>query len=218
MLNPLLVTMLATSSTTQPFHSVPLGATVTNIVEPDASIIAKHHDFEATDHDVSIINEAYKGILQVHSCKYGRGVFSEKAFSCGEKIMTGKAVFLQTHRDSHSVQTSWTTHAIMNLPAILINHSCNANVGIQDNEVGAFDFFALRDISPGDELVWDYEASEWEIKGFKCSCGAPNCRRELRGFGVHGDQLLKLYGEQFVARYLLTQNDSIENGIQSSHV
>jgi SET domain len=108
-----------------------------------------------------------------------------------------------SRRGSHTVQTGWKTHVVMDLPAILVNHSCNANVGIQENVFGAYDFVALRDLRKGEEVLWDYETSEYWIFGqFHCSCGAPNCRGTLQGFHANGQAVLELYGKNRVAPYL----------------
>jgi hypothetical protein len=44
----------------------------------------------------------------------------------------------------------------MDLPARFINHSCEANVGIRDNDLGAgaFDFLALKPVLRDEELTW----------------------------------------------------------------
>jgi hypothetical protein len=115
----------------------------------------------------------------------------------------------------------------MDLPARLINHVCNvANVGIratrqhsQSHPAAAatatttttpsYDFYAVRDIQAGEELLWDYECSEYEISNFRCQCGMPGCRGELRGYKFHGPEVLKAYGERYVAAYLL-EGEAIE--------
>ena len=53
----------------------------------------------------------------------------------------------------------------MDVPAILINHSCDPNVGVakQLNEGGSYDFVALRDIQEGEELRFDYETTEYVV-------------------------------------------------------
>jgi hypothetical protein len=108
----------------------------------------------------------------------------------------------------------------MDLPARFVNHSCGAaNVGIRPGQPGgeqqpatttttaaaipSYDFYALRDIRVDEELLWDYECSEYEISGFECHCGSPDCRGELRGFKVHGREVIRAYGERYVAPYLL---------------
>jgi uncharacterized protein len=91
----------------------------------------------------------------------------------------------------------------MDLPAILVNHSCEANVGIRSNNVSAYDFIALRDVKKGEEVLWDYETSEYNLYGqFLCSCGVSNCRGILKGFHSHGQTVIELYGKEYVAPYL----------------
>ena len=77
--------------------------------------------------------------------------------------MRSRALSVSTVRDAHSVQTGWDQHVTIDLPARFVNHSCEANVGIFGNELGAFDFFALKEIEPVGELLWDYTTSEWEM-------------------------------------------------------
>ena len=120
--------------------------------------------------------------------------------------MSAKAIAVSDVRCSHSVQTGWDKHVVMNLPAILINHSCDANVGIRDNDMGAYDFFAIKNIIKGEELVWNYNASEWEISTpFQCACGSAKCRGLLRGFKHDGDHIRGAYGP-FYASYLKQNN------------
>eukprot|EP00591_Stephanopyxis_turris_P005086 CAMPEP_0195515894 /NCGR_PEP_ID=MMETSP0794_2-20130614/6799_1 /TAXON_ID=515487 /ORGANISM="Stephanopyxis turris, Strain CCMP 815" /LENGTH=93 /DNA_ID=CAMNT_0040644387 /DNA_START=302 /DNA_END=580 /DNA_ORIENTATION=- len=93
------------------------------------------------------------------------------------------------------MQKDWDAHVRIDLPARFINHSCNANIGIQDNEFGAYDFLALRTIPEGEELAFNYETSEYEISAFeKCMCSAKNCRGSVSGFKKHGEHLEKEFG------------------------
>jgi len=117
--------------------------------------------------------------------------------------MSSKPALITDAKDSHTVQIDWDRHVLMKPPAVLINHSCNANTGIQNNsESGSYDFFALIPIEKGEELTWDYEASEWDLSTpFSCNCGSPNCRGKIRGFKYHGDIIREQYGEYY-ADYL----------------
>ena len=54
-----------------------------------------------------------------------------------------------------------------------INHSCNPNSGIR----GMRKLIAVKNITAGDEIVWDYSASDDSGWYHKCSCGAKNCRK-----------------------------------------
>jgi len=151
--------------------------------------------------EIDNANERYDGILIINKTTLGYGLESLRSFHEGDKVMSSKALEV-TPRDSHTVQTGWDRHVLIDLPARFVNHSCDANLGIRDNKNGAYDFFALRDIREGSELLWDYEASEYEIGSFEtCLCASQRCRKSLGGFKKHGDQVKSCYGE-YVADYL----------------
>jgi hypothetical protein len=163
-------------------------------------------DDDSLKTEIQEANLRYAGTIDIRETgQYGWGLFALCEFEAGALVMRGRAITSGPARDAHSVQTDWNTHATMDLPARFVNHVCNdANVGIQTNNVGAYDFYALRRIHVNDELLWDYETSEYEInKGFVCACGTPNCRGELRGFRHHADEILASYGEKYIAPFLL---------------
>jgi SET domain-containing protein len=63
-----------------------------------------------------------------------------------------------------------------------INHSCDPNCEAIEQEDGRVFIHALRDISPGEELFYDYQlevdeprTAEAEEES-RCFCGAANCR------------------------------------------
>ena len=132
---------------------------------------------------------------------FGNGLQAARTFAKGDLIMRAEAL-ASIPKDSHSIQRGWDEQILVDLPARFINHSCNANVGIKDNDVGAYDFFALQQIEEGEVLFWDYEAAEYEISAFTtCMCGDKKCRGSLGGFKKHGNEVKKLYGEYY-ANYL----------------
>lgn len=135
----------------------------------------------------------------------GWGLYSKKDLRKGELVFRGAALATTSARTTHTVQLDWDKHVTMDMPATLVNHSCDANVGIKENELGAYDFFALRDIPMNTEVLWDYETAESEIANFQCSCGADRCRGFLQGFKTHGKEVSKAYGTEYVAPYLLRQ-------------
>lgn len=55
-----------------------------------------------------------------------------------------------------------------------INHSCNPNVFMR-RAYRKVEYYALRNISKGEELTCDYGETHHEGK-FPCRCGAKNCR------------------------------------------
>ena len=133
------------------------------------------------------------------------GLYSKKNLMKGELVFRGTALLTETKRTTHTIQLDWDKHVTMDMPATLVNHSCEANVGIKENELGAYDFFALHDIPAHAEVLWDYETAESEIANFPCSCGAYKCRGSLQGYKIHGKEVCKAYGTEYVAPYLLRQ-------------
>jgi hypothetical protein len=149
-----------------------------------------------------------KALIGQTTDQRGWGLFALTTFQEGDFIMRGTAVQQSSIQTKHSLQLDWDWHVEMDLPSRFINHICNdANVGVQPNEVGAYDFYALRRIDIGTELLWDYETTEYQIKGFSCSCGSSTCRGELKGFKVHKEQLIAAYGEDYIAPYLLRRKE-----------
>lgn len=61
-----------------------------------------------------------------------------------------------------------------------MNHSCEPNVRI---DVLKREMVAVRDISRGEELNFNYNSTEWSMTSpFLCGCGAASCAGEIRGF------------------------------------
>ena len=79
----------------------------------------------------------------------------------------------------------------------LFNHSCDPNLGYKNTII----VVAIKDISPGEELVFDYGMSESNFESFKCSCSSQNCRKIIKQTDWENPELQKKYGEYF-ATYL----------------
>ncbi|HLO95344.1 MAG TPA: SET domain-containing protein-lysine N-methyltransferase [Burkholderiaceae bacterium] len=62
-------------------------------------------------------------------------------------------------------------------PLRFINHSCLPNAVLRIRQ-GRAEFYAIRDIAPGEELTADYGESHHEGR-LRCACGAPNCKGRL---------------------------------------
>ena len=58
--------------------------------------------------------------------------------------------------------------------AAYLNHSCDPNCEIDEIKNRAW-IFAIRDISAGEELLWDYNLYDDEDPA-PCHCGSPKCR------------------------------------------
>ncbi len=59
--------------------------------------------------------------------------------------------------------------------AMFINHSCAPNCETQEDDDGRVWIIALRDISPDEELTYDYCLYDGDADE-PCFCRAPNCR------------------------------------------
>ena len=62
-------------------------------------------------------------------------------------------------------------------PIRFTNHSCQANARLCIRQ-GRVEFYALRDIAPGEEVTVDYGESHHDGQ-LRCRCGAPGCRGSL---------------------------------------
>lgn len=132
----------------------------------------------------------------------GVGVFAIHSIWKGEQVFVGKTIYTEPKRTNYSIQTSWDKHALFDRPAVLTNHSCDPNCGIRDNPFGGFDFVAMRDIAPGEEITWDYAMSEYiSISVANCQCGSSFCRGSVGGWSKIAESIREKY-KNFSASYL----------------
>ena len=58
-------------------------------------------------------------------------------------------------------------------PLRFTNHSCAPNAVLRIRQ-GRVEFYAMRDIAPGEEISFNYLTSEWDMAApFTCGCGTP---------------------------------------------
>jgi hypothetical protein len=167
-------------------------------------------------------NALYHRKLCIRETVFGWGVFADCDYKAGDLVVTGflpEHHALSTEPSKYTVQTDIDKHWWMDLPASFINHSCHPNLGLKppsNNTTSAvYDFYAKRNIKAGEQLFWDYETTEYEIsEKFNCQCGAPNCRKSLKGFRHHSRQVLAEHGEngEWVAPYLLRMINKKQQG------
>lgn len=132
----------------------------------------------------------------------GKGVFAAIDFAKGETVLVGRKVRVLPQRTPHSIQMDFDLHVLIDEPAVLINHCCQPNTGVRNNQWGGYDFVALVDIGAGDEITFDYETTETEFSArFQAACDVPECRKQLCGFFNLPVEVRKSYGE-FIADYL----------------
>jgi len=73
------------------------------------------------------------------------------------------------------------------------NHSCDANYGCGTS----ISLIAIKDIKPGEEVVFEYAFTESNFEPFKCKCGSPNCRKIIKPDDWQNPELQRKLGEYF---------------------
>lgn len=119
----------------------------------------------------------------------GMGVFAVENIEAGERVrlVDGDIVFRvnRTREDALS-NPDWIgigRNRWIDPEGILrlLNHSCEPNVGVVTPDADVVAIVAMRDISEGEELTFDYSTTEcdplWEMT---CTCGSARCRRTIR--------------------------------------
>jgi SET domain-containing protein len=119
----------------------------------------------------------------------GLGVFAAEAIPHRRKIgeLRGESISVREARrrakgrerihivevsETRAVDATESKDALRN-----INHGCLPNAQLRIAQ-GRVEFYALRDIEPGEELTCDYGESHHEGR-LTCRCGAPNCAGRL---------------------------------------
>jgi SET domain-containing protein len=115
----------------------------------------------------------------------GRGVFAVAPIprgSCLTVCQGWRATTDALPDDGHAMQIGpdlWLCSDGNNLDDY-INHSCDPNAGFTTGEPA---LYALRDITIGEQITWDYSTSIAEIGWtLTCLCGSPRCRRTIRSW------------------------------------
>ena len=114
------------------------------------------------------------------------GVSGEKALVSNHNFKNGDIITdfeaeTTTHTPSYlTVQTGENLHITLK-PSFLqyINHSCEPNVFFNTTSM---QLVALREICIGDEFVFFYPSTEWEMaQPFDCYCGSTRCLKHISG-------------------------------------
>lgn len=101
-------------------------------------------------------------------CKMGGPIITLKEFS--EKYEINDCTPLQIGKDQFIDLLE---------PYVCFNHSCDPNAGLRNDGV----LFALKEISEGQEIMYDYSTSVddlwWKMD---CRCNSNNCRKIIGDF------------------------------------
>ena len=134
----------------------------------------------------------------------GNGVFAEKEIKSAEIVLVGVIEKELTANHSHASQIGLDRFVLHNETIRMVNHSCNPNCGIKVNSTGAHDFVAIKDVSKGEEITFDYAMRNYTVEHFppECKCGGKQCRGKITGWKALSDEKKKEY-HLWAAPYLL---------------
>ena len=117
----------------------------------------------------------------------GHGLFAQEALPARRKLgeFTGEKISVREARrrakDAQRIviveisETEAIDGSGGECPFQFVNHSCDPNVFIRV-AYRRVEFYAMRNIQPGEELTCDYGDSHHEGQ-LPCRCGASNCRK-----------------------------------------
>ncbi|HEX8163997.1 MAG TPA: SET domain-containing protein-lysine N-methyltransferase [Pyrinomonadaceae bacterium] len=147
----------------------------------------------------------------------GKGMFAREPIKKGETVIVwGGAALTKKDLESGNFRkgtlSAIAEHLWLGDPpdgqdyaADYTNHSCDPNLRMEDEVTLA----ARRDIGAGEELTADYmtwEADESYQAPWRCNCGSPSCRKQIRG----GDWKLPELQERYRGHFSPFLNQRIE--------
>jgi len=137
--------------------------------------------------------------------RHGRGVFARATIRKGEVIAAFDGTIYDFDYEkwsddlyNHAIQFEKRRWRDSKGIARLINHSCDPNCGIHD----LFKVVAMRDIAPGEEILWDYGMTENYTWRMKCTCGSPLCRKTIGAYRTIPSSIRKKY-KGYISAWLL---------------
>ena len=139
-------------------------------------------------YNIRLMDSTNPETVSVKKSVHGKGIFTNTDLSKNDIILkiTGPALnFEQTldlgHDECYCLQVGIDKYIIPDYPFYLSNHSCDPNCGINEN----MELFALKPISSGEELRWDYSTSMLERHWvMECKCCADSCRHKIKDFDL----------------------------------
>ncbi len=139
-------------------------------------------------------------MFTIQSCRFGRGLFATKNISKGETIlMISGHIITQDNVDQRSekeannaLQINEDLYLELEEPSVLVNHSCNPNAGIKEDKF----LIAIKDISAGEEISWDYSTSVDTGWTMPCHCEEKECRKIVEDFESLPNKVQQKYMQQ----------------------
>ena len=110
--------------------------------------------------------------------------------------MVGVIARRLTKNHSHATQVGLSEYVELADLGPRVNHSCDPNCGVRQNENGAPDLVAMRFIACGEEITFDYAMRNYSIEHFpsRCRCGSGICRGAVTGWKDLPDEHKRVYG------------------------
>jgi hypothetical protein len=148
----------------------------------------------------------------IAECDVGRGLFAAESIAAGREILrfTGPMLTLLEVRAKgplagNTLQIGINRYLDLDEPGRMVNHSCVPNAGVRDDTR----LVALREISAGEEIRFDYSTTISDGWTMACRCGAPECRGLVAAFQLLPPALRQRYAVLgLVQRFILIQTEA----------
>jgi SET domain len=131
-----------------------------------------------------------------------KSLHATTVFNAGETICKFSAATELENPTYLTVQIGINKHITLSPNFIqYINHSCDPNVFFNTSTM---ELMALKNISIGDELVFFYPSTEWDMtQSFQCFCGSLACLKEIKGAAyLSADITAKYLFTEFILKQL----------------
>jgi len=147
-----------------------------------------------------------KDVIVKPNGKLGLAVFATSDIAAGSRIavFTGEtyksdtALGLPAIMRDHAIQIGSNEFVFGHKGlAHCICHSCDPNCGIR----GLTEIYAIKDISNGEQITWDYRCSEnsnWVLE--TCLCGSERCTGTIRNF----ESLPKSFKTEYLSKAMVS--------------
>ena len=161
---------------------------------------------------ITAITSAYKMLskhgfadIMQNAATGEKSLHATSFFDAGDTISDFTAEKIMDTPTYLTVQTGENKHIILH-PEFLqyINHSCEPNVFF---DTTGMRLVALKEIQPGDELMFFYPSSEWDMtQPFDCFCGTAKCLHQIKGAAHLSEEEVKRYQlTDFIQEQLLNR-------------
>ncbi len=137
--------------------------------------------------------------LVVRRGTHGRGTFTEEPIRSGELILGFSGPLLR-YKDTTAQTLALQIGPDLYIgasggPDDFVNHSCEPNAGVRIEGTTAR-LYAIRDITPGEEILFDYSTIiDEDDFSMNCLCGTPACRKRIADGKYLPDEVWNRYEE-----------------------